>query len=405
MSRRAFFVLLILAFLDYVAFGLVYPLFCSMLFDPKWAMVDASTSHVIRGLWVGLFISITPIVTVLVSPIVGNLSDRIGRRPTILYCLCFGSISWALAGLSVTQGSMLGLTFSRALLGISVASLAVANACIADKDDRSERGQRYSWMGVAFGLGFGLGPLLGGFFSSTFFGEESLVRPFWISSFLTGLNTLLVYLWLPETAVSPQSHPRSLLSFFKELFHIEKRLLLLLLSIFLFCFGWSFYIDVIPVWWVTQFHMSAAQVGLFFGYGALWYVPSCAFLVGRVIKRFPSLTILCTATILLSAFIWVLLFFNSAESFWFLLPIQNIALSFIFPVATTAMSEMAPEEHEGRTMGYYASAESLGFGLGPLASGFFLGLHLLMPVVIGGLALLASGLVVMAIRRFRLITH
>ena len=402
MSRRAFFVLLLLSFLDSAAFGLVYPLFCSMLFDPKWAMVDPSTSSAIRGLWVGLSISVTPIVTMLVSPVVGNLSDKIGRRPTILSCLSFGAVAWFLAGVSVMRGLLPGLILARGLLGISAASFAVANACIADKGDRSERGWQYAWMGVAFGLGFALGPLLGGLFSSRAFGEESLVRPFWISSFLTALNTFLVYLWLPETsAVSRENHSPSLVSFVKELFHIERRLLLLLLAIFLFCFGWSFYLDVIPVWWVTQFHMDTTQVSLFFGYGALWYVSSCAFLVGRVIRRFSSLTILAVASALLFVFIWVLLFRNSPASFWCLLPLQNIAASFLFPVAATASSEMATDEHRGKTMGYYTSAESLGFGMGPLTSGVFLGVHLLMPVVLGGLAMLAASLIFASLRKSR----
>ena len=69
MSRRAFFVLLLLAFLDSSAFGLIYPLFSSMMFDPKLHFVAPETSAAIRGLWVGVFISATPLVAMLVSPL------------------------------------------------------------------------------------------------------------------------------------------------------------------------------------------------------------------------------------------------------------------------------------------------------------------------------------------------
>lgn len=400
MSRRAFFVLLLLAFLDSAAFGLVYPLFSSMLFDPKWAMVDPQTSHAIRGMWVGVFISVTPIVSMLVSPLVGNLSDRIGRRPMIISCLSFGSISWLWAAFSVWHGSLLGIALARGLMGFSVASFAVANACIADISDHSQRGRRYSWMGVAFGLGFALGPLLGGVFASHLFGEESLVRPFVIASILTGLNTLLVCLWLPETSsVSEEHESRSFLSFFRELADIDKKLLLLLSAVFLFCFGWSFYMDCIPVWWVSQFHMNTTQVSLFFGYGALWYVLSCAFVVGRMTVRFPALSILACTAFSLCVCIWVLLFTNSPPSFWWLLPLQNVAASFMFPVAATAVSEMAVKGHQGKIMGYHASAESLGFGIGPLTSGPFLGIHLLMPVILGGFAVLGAGLLVLRVRK------
>ena len=86
MTRRAFFVLLLLAFIDSSAFGLIYPLFSSMLFDPKWHFVDPQTSAAVRGIWLGVVISATPLIAMLASPFVGNLSDKIGRRPVIIAC-------------------------------------------------------------------------------------------------------------------------------------------------------------------------------------------------------------------------------------------------------------------------------------------------------------------------------
>ena len=402
MSRRAIFVLLLLAFLDSSAFGLIYPLFSSMLFDPKWNLVDPHMSHAIRGLWLGVFISATPIIAMVVSPFVGNLSDRVGRRPIIISCLCFGAISWLWAGYSVSVHSLYGIAFARITMGISVASFAVANACISDISESAEKGKRYSWMAVAFGAGFAIGPLMGGIFASkSILWEESLLRPFMVASLLTAMNTFLVYQWLPETCATKnqQQKSKTFLSFLKELGDIDSKLLALLLATFLFCFGWSFYIDFIPVWWVEKFHMSASEVSLFFGYGAVWYVVSCGFLVGPVLRRVHPLTVFSIAAIALFVCIWMLFVMNTPDVYLWLLPLQNIAASFLFPVAAMAVSEMASKEHQGRVMGYHASAEWLGFGIGPLTSGPFLGIHLLMPVAIGGLAVLLAGVVVLRLRR------
>lgn len=395
MPKKAFFVLLLLAFLDSTAFGLIYPLFSSMLFDVKWAMVAPETSDTVRGMWVGLFISITPLVTMLVSPFVGNLSDRLGRRPAILFCLSFGTVSWLWAGYSVWEGSLIGVALARALMGFSVASFGVANAAVADmSSSQDDRGRRYSWMGVAFGLGFATGPFLGGMFSSTIFGDENLVRPFMFASLLTALNTLFVYLWLPETYTKTEGMARaSLTSFFRELADVDAKLLALLAATFLFCFGWAFYVDFIPVWWVTQFHLSTSEISLYMGYGAFWYVLSSAFVVGRVIRCFPILGILSAGAFGLFVAIWILLFCNTPNIYWILLPLQNISASFLFPVAATAISQMAPKEHQGKIMGYHASAEALGFGIGPLSSGMLLGFTLQMPIILGGLAVCGSGLI------------
>jgi DHA1 family tetracycline resistance protein-like MFS transporter len=402
MSRRAIFVLLLLAFLDSSAFGLIYPLFSSMLFDPHWHFVAPETSAAVRGLWLGVLISATPLVAMLASPFVGNLSDRVGRRSVIIMCLCFGSISWLGAAYSVGHESLYGIALARITMGFSVASFGVANACIADISEPQQKGRRYSWMGMAFGAGYAVGPLIGGLFAShSVFWSESLVRPFLAASVLTGMNTLLVFLWLPETCTTRNvSHsPRTMCSFLQELTEVDSKILSLLFATFLFCFGWSFYIDFIPVWWVEKFHLTTSDVSLFFGYGAIWYVVSCGVFVGPILRRTSPLRVFPIAAVALFISIWTLFVINTPMTYWWLLPLQNIAASFLFPVAATAISEMASKEHQGKVMGYHASAEALGFGIGPLTSGPFLGIHLLMPVAIGGLAVLVSGGIVMRLKK------
>ena len=396
MSRRALFVLLFVGFLDTVAYGLMYPLLSSLLFDPKWHFVGPETSESIRGLWLGVLLSATPIMQMVVSPFVGKLSDRIGRRPVIVSCLSFGTIAWALAAWSLFQESLYGFVAARILMGIYVASYAVSNASIADISEGSEKGRGFSLMGTAFGLGFAIGPLLGGVLAGKcLFWEEWLPRPFLVASFLTVINVLLVFLWLPETlkVKKTKEPPQSLGAMVRDIVAVDTRLLTALVATFLFCFGWSFYVDFIPVWWVSNFHMTASDVGMYFAYGSLWYVVGCGFLVSRVMRRWKPRQVFVVAGLTLFASIWILFVVNTPEIYWVLFPIQYIAAAFLFPVAATIISEMASPENQGKLMGLYGSAECLGIGVAPIISGPFLGVHLLMPVAVGGLAaLMASGM-------------
>jgi MFS transporter, DHA1 family, tetracycline resistance protein len=403
MSRRVLFILLFVAFLDSAAYGLMYPLLSSLLFDPKWHFVAPETPESIRGLWLGLLLSATPITQMVISPVVGSFSDRIGRRPVIMGCLSLGTIAWALAAYSVFEESLYGFVASRILMGIYVASYAASNACIADISEDGEKGRGFSLMGTAFGLGFAIGPLLGGVLAGASpLWDEFLPRPFFVACFLTCINALLVFVWLPETLRIKKTNESSI-SFtrmFGKIFAVDSRLLTMLLATFLFCFGWSFYIDFIPVWWVSQFHMSASEVGRYYGYGAVWYVIGCGFLVSRMLRRWKATYVFSAAGVMMFVCIWALLAVNTPEVYWILLPLQNIGAAFLFPVAATIISGMASQGEQGRVMGLHGSAECLGIGVAPIISGPFLGIHLLMPVVIGGLTILLASAMVYRVRNY-----
>lgn len=402
MSRAAFFVLLLVAFIDSMGVGLVYPLFSSMLFSPEWHILPPDASAGMRGFWLGILISISPLIQTVLSPFVGSLSDRLGRRPLILGTFSCGVFAYLLAVLGVEFQSLWLLLLGRAVFGVAASNYSAANACIADVSSSEEKAGRFAKMSMAFGAGFAVGPLLGGVLvGDGVFLAKSFLRPFFVSGLLSLLNTIAIYLWLPETRNSPKTdevdHP--LRRLIRDVVDIPLPARYLLLAVFLFCFGWGFYGELIPVWWVTQFHMSPAQVGTFFTYGAVWYVMTCWLIVPRVTARFSHIRIFETAAFLLSITIGILFFSTTESAFWWLIPLQNIALAFFFPIGATVLSEHASEDHQGKIMGLHASAECLGVGVGPAVSGVFLGVHLLMPIVVGCLMTMFGGFLIRYARK------
>jgi MFS family permease len=402
MNRRAIFVLLLVAFIDSLGLGLVYPTFSFLLFHPSHQLVDPSTSDSVRGLWLGVLLSTMPVSQMIFSPFVGRLSDTFGRRLVILVCLLFGCLGYLLAAYFVWSRWLFGLIASRVLVGLSTSSIGVINASIADVAGEGKRGKYFAWINTAFGLGFGLGPMVGVALSEmTFIGSQEALRPFLGTCGLTFINAVLAWFWLRETKVpSPSSPSVKWSKLIREIVSVEKKVAFILFATFLFCSAWSFYSEFVPVWWVKVLHLSTLEVAVFYSYGCFWYVITCVFIVGPLLERVRPIFVLEKGMLVLMMLGWIVFSFGQfISTFWLIMPLQNITAACLFPVAATVLSEMTPQANQGRVMGLHAAFESLGWGVSPVLGGLCIGIHLLAPVFVGSFAAFVAFLLVRRARR------
>ncbi len=166
--------------IDFTGFGIIIPLL------PFWAQ------HVgANPVQIGLIITVYSLAQFLFLPVLGRLSDRFGRRPIILASLGIEALSFALTGLA---GSLLFLLFARFIGGMGSANFGSAQAVVADTTEPGERARGMGFIGAATGLGFVIGPALGG-------GLAALgpTVPFWAAMTLAIINAILVFFLLPET--------------------------------------------------------------------------------------------------------------------------------------------------------------------------------------------------------------
>lgn len=172
-------------FLDVMGWGLIIPVLPKLVSSLKGIPINEASSHGAILLFSFAFAQF------LFAPVLGNLSDQFGRRPVLLLSLFGFSVNYLLLAWAP---SFFWLIIGRTIAGIAGSSLSTASAYIADISDASTRAKNFGLIGAAFGLGFIVGPALGGLVA-----EFGVRAPFYTSSVLCLLNALYGYFILPES--------------------------------------------------------------------------------------------------------------------------------------------------------------------------------------------------------------
>lgn len=182
----AVFLVIMTVMLDSMGIGLIIPVTPALLLD---VLPDASLAQ--AALWGGLLTSIFSVMQFLFSPLLGTLSDQVGRKPVLLVSL-FVMIGYYLV-MALAQSLWL-LLLGRIIGGITAATHSTATALMADISAPQDKAARFGMLGAGFGMGFVLGPILGGLL-----GEWGPRAPFYAAAVLAGLNFIMGWLILPET--------------------------------------------------------------------------------------------------------------------------------------------------------------------------------------------------------------
>ena len=177
--------ILITVFIDVLGIGIIIPIL------PELIKEFSGGSTAAAGRWFGVLAATYAVTQFVFAPILGALSDRVGRRPVILISLLGLGIDYIIMGLAPSMG---WLFVGRLVAGVMGASITTANAYIADVSEPELRARNFGFVGVAFGLGFIFGPAVGGLL-----GGIDLRLPFFASAGLALVNFLYGIFVLPES--------------------------------------------------------------------------------------------------------------------------------------------------------------------------------------------------------------
>lgn len=347
--------ILLTVLIDAIGIGLIFPVMPDLMTEVTGDSLAGA------ALWGGALATAFAVMQFLCGPVVGNLSDRFGRRPVLLVSLAVMAADYVVMALAQSVWLLL---VGRIVAGIAAATHGTANAYVADISAPDDRARRFALIGAAFGLGFVAGPMLGGLLAVI-----DHRTPFWAAAGLAAANFLFGLVVLPESLSPDLRRPFSLrranpLSSFAAIRHLPGLRLLLTVS---FIYALTF--NVWPAIW--SYYGKAA-----FGWDARWIGISLAVFgicmaVAQATMMQPMISRLGerhTALFGMGAEVATYGFYAFVQSgFWALVFTPLSALGGVTgPALQAMMSRATPETQQGELQGINASLNALAMILTPL---------------------------------------
>ena len=264
--------ILAIVFIDLIGFGMIIPIL------PLYAQRFQATE------WqIGLLLASYSFMQFLASPVLGWFSDRYGRKPVLL-CSLIGSATGYILMADAISLTMLFL--ARILAGVAGASVGTASAYIADITPPENRSKRIGLIGAAFGIGFVLGPAIGGLLS-----QWSVVAPFWFAAVLSILNAVLMWMVLPEPDrhAARQRGPANLKQTFEQAG--SWRLGTITLTYFIGIAGFAIVTVIYPQVSHRRFELNQSQISFIFVMVGLIGAAIQGGGIGRLVKRFGDVNL------------------------------------------------------------------------------------------------------------------
>ena len=348
-NRTALLILFVIVFVDLLGFGMVIPVM------PLYAeRLGASEA------WVGILSAVYALMQFVFSPIWGRFSDRIGRRPVLLVSIAMTAVAFAMYG-SATSFAV--LVASRAFAGIATANIAIARAFVADVTTPESRAKGMGLIGAAFGLGFVLGPALGGLLS-----EHSLSLPPYVAAALAAVNGIAAYFVLPEPeerAAREQARSGRFVAFLREMKQPGIRRLVVVYGVSVLAFSAMEATYALLV--TKRYGLDLKHADYLFAYIGVILVIVQGGLIGRLTRAFGEKALLVTGLALQAAALAALPFAGTTVGLVLATAPLAVGSGLSQPSLSSLMSRFARSDDQGGTLGIGESAAAIGRVVGPVS--------------------------------------
>ncbi len=357
--KKEYIIVLIIQITEVLGFSLILP------FLPLYAEKLGASPIVI-----GLIMTSFSFFQFWTSPIMGKLSDHYGRKPLLIFSQLSTFLSFVLLGFANT---VFLIILSRVVDGLLGSNFSIAQAYLSDVSSKKDRSKVFGLSGVAFGVGFLIGPAIGGYLSTV--SKLGYALPSFIAAGISFLTIIITMLFLEETVKRKKKIKLSLKIFhfqdFKKYFN-NKKISPLLLQFFFYLIGHVTYTSQFSLFASKQLGIASREIGFLLAFVGLNSIINRGVLLSKLIDFFGEKKLLYIGLISMSAALFGATFVTSIWTYLICAVFFSFGTGVIRPLMIGEVSRKVSEKEQGAILGVTNSLGSVAQMISPLLGGFML---------------------------------
>lgn len=370
---------------DVIGWGVVITIFAPLILGNS-DFLPTSTSYHARSIWVGILLAIYSIGQFFSAPVLGEMSDNVGRKKMLVITNIGSCIGFVVSAISIYLSSVWLLFASRFITGVFAGNQSLAVTSIVDLYEKQHKAKQLARVSIVKGVAYAIGPYLGGKLS-----EPQLVHwfdfatPLWFAAIVFFLVSFCFVFFFDETFHPAKQEKINWLQGLSNIANLCKdvKLMNFLIVTLISLIGWLFYLFFMPAFLLEVFQFNQGKIGDVNGYLAIWTAIGGLGLQW-ILKRHISMRFFYVLAIVFIFIANVGLYYTYNSYFvWITTAIGALGFAVFQPLYSTISSNMANKETQGKLFGILTSIFALSVIISPLFGGWLLSHGPRVPLITG----------------------